>query len=165
MIPLSLGCSVMSDFSILEDQLGLYKKQCEELESWQADHLEAMRCQSLEDAISFGLSLLKNIQRHNTAWAADIESGLTEFSWEDAKQFAAWYGWWLDRSKLLLTAVTDYEKRGYNVEGANLFREQFTDISLLPLDIENTKKSIESLAAGRGIPLKQAVDELPCGKG
>ena len=155
----------MTDFSILESQLGLYKKQCEELEAWQADHLEAMRCRSLEDAISFGLSLLKNIQRHNAAWAADIESGLSEFSWEDAKQFAAWYGGWLEESKHLIRAMKEYEKRGYGVEGANLFREQFTDISLLPLDIDNTKKSIESLAAGRGIPLKKAIDELHCGKG
>lgn len=152
----------MSDFLFLESQLGLYKEQCE---CWKVAHEEAMRCRCIEDAISFGLTILKSIQRHNEVWASQIERGLVEFNWDDAKKFANWYSWWLERSKLLLAAVEESEKHGFSVEGANIFREQIIDISLLPLDIDNTKKSIESLEEGKGIPLRRAIDELRCGKG
>jgi hypothetical protein len=61
--------------------------------------------------------------------------------------------------------VRALEKRGFVVEDAATFCEKLREVSLLPLDVAKVRRSIESLDRGDGIPLKQALDELRCGKG
>jgi hypothetical protein len=152
----------MPSFDFLEKQLGLYRDQAE---TWPASHVEAMRCRDIEDAIRYGLFLLEAIQRHNAAWSDDIQRGATDFSWEVARQFARSYRWWHELSTTLLAAIGEFESQGFQVEGAGAFREKYRDVSLLPLDIEQTRKSIESLEQGEGVPLRQGIDELRRGQG
>ena len=149
-------------FEFLNQQLGLYREQAE---GWKPGHVEAMRCRDIEDAIRYGLFLLETIQRQNARWAEDVESKAVPFTWETAHQFADAYQWWLAESTTLLAAVEAFEARGFGVDGAGSFREKIREVSLLPLDIEKVRRSIESLDRGEGIPLKQAIDELRCGKG
>ena len=77
------------------------------------------------------------------------------FTWETVRQFADAYQWWLAESTTLLAAVQAFEARGFGVDGAGRFREKIREVSLLPLDIEKVRRSIESLDRGEGIPLKQ----------
>ena len=149
-------------FEFLERQLGLYRDQ---VEGWQPEHVEAMRCRDIEDAIRCGLFVLEMIQRQNQRWAEDIERNLMPFTWETADQFAKTYQWWEAESTNLLKAIQAFESRGFGVDGAAMLREKVCEVSLLPLDIAQVRRSIESLERGKGVPLKQAMDELHCGKG
>jgi hypothetical protein len=149
-------------FEFLNQQLGLYHEQAE---GWQPEHIEAMRCRDIEDSIRYGLFILETIQRQNARWAEDVERGTVPFTWETADHFAQTYHWWLAESTTLSAAIQAFQARGFGVDGAAAFREKLREVSLLPLDIAKVQRSVESLERGEGIPLKQAMDELRCGKG
>lgn len=129
-------------------------------EAWKPAHVEAMRCRDVEQAVRFGLFILDDIQRQNARWAEDVRAGAEPFSWDMAERFAAGYRWWLERSRLLLDAISDCQRAGFEVEGAPRLREKHQEISLLPLDISQVQRSIESLEQGRGISHTEAMYAL-----
>ena len=144
----------------LEGQLGLYGEQSEKSEQWKSDHDKVKYCWEIEDAIEFGLSIITSINRLKDRWAFEIEKEKGKFSWEDSKKIASYYKWWLKRTKLLLSAVKVFEDFGFTVVGADKLREEYREVSLLPLNVNAVKKSVHSLEQGHGIPLSQALDGL-----
>jgi len=146
--------------SMLQGQFDLWLSGREDPEAWVPDHEDAMRCRRVEDTISFGLAILATIRRRAECWTEDVEAGKTQFSWEAARECADMYRWWLERGTLALKLVEECEAKGYTVERAGEFREEIRDVSLMSLDTEHDRKSLESLQSGHGIPSKQAMDEL-----
>jgi len=90
----------------------------------------------------------------------EIENGDAEFSWQLIREFNEAYRWWLDHSNVLMGAVAAYEAENYRVEGADEFRTQIQDVSLMSLDIDRDRRSVASLEEGRGVPAKKAMDDL-----
>jgi hypothetical protein len=129
-------------------------------ETWKPAHVEAMRCRNVEQAIRFGLFIIDDIERQNSRWAEDMRRDAERFSWDMAQQFAAGYQWWLERGRLVLDAISECERAGVDVEEAARFREKYREISLLPLDIPQVQRSIESLEQGGGISHAKAMYAL-----
>jgi hypothetical protein len=139
-----------------EAHFRLYKTQAEESESWAAAHDEAMACCDLEDAIGLGLTVLENLRRRS-ARCGEAQGPL----WNTASELARVYSSWLDVSRHLLDgAVRRLEGRGFKVERADELRQACRDVALLPLDTDRIRRSLDSLASGKGIPMKQALDGL-----
>ena len=144
----------------MQDQLALYQRLSEGAEGWEADHSDAMRCRDIEEAISIGLAILANIRRRSSRWTSDVERGQISFSWEEAGALDDLHRWWLERSAPLLAAIDSCESKRYKVDGADDFRRANLDVSLMSLDTNRNRQSLESLQTGPGIPSKQAMDEL-----
>ncbi len=144
----------------MQDQLELYQRLSEGVEAWKADHVTAIFCRDIEEAISIGLAILNNIRRRGSQWANDVERGETSFSWDEARQLDDLYRWWLERSTRLLAAIDSCESKRYKVDGADDFRRANLDLSLMSLDTNRNRQSLESLQTGHGMPSKQAMDEL-----
>ena len=132
----------------------------DQAEAWKHAHVEAMHCRDVEQAVRFGLFIIHDIQRENSRWAQEVQCGAAPFSWQEAEQFAECYQWWLERSRLLLDEICRCEAVGFDVEQAAAFREQYREISLLPLDIAKVQRSVESLEQGGGISHAQALHAL-----
>ncbi len=144
----------------LKAQLDLYETLSAGAEAWKKDHQDAMFCRDIEEALSIGLAILANIQRRSDRWADDVERGRISFSWEDARELDELHKWWLKRSALLLEAIDFCESKHYKVDSAEQFRQANLDVSLLALDTDRNRQSLESIQSGRGKPSKQAMDEL-----
>ena len=129
-------------------------------EGWKPAHAEGMRCGDVEQAVRFGLFIIDDLQQQNSRWAEDVRRRAESFSWDMAERFAAGYQWWLERGRLVLDTISQCERAGFDVEGAARFREKYREISLLPLDIAQVRRSIESLEQGRGISHTQAMYAL-----
>lgn len=137
-------------------QLRLYKTQAEGGESWKIAHQEAMACCDIEDAIGLGLSILENLRRRSSK---SCECG--KLSWPETSDQARVYSLWLDATRRLLDgAVRDLEQMGFVVERADALRQACREVSLLPLDTDRVRRSLESLENGEGVPMEQAIDEL-----
>ena len=150
----------MNVLDVLQRQFDLYEQYAVEAEGWQIAHREAMACWNVEDAIEFGLNLLRSLQRRHEQWAKEVEAGRRQYSLTDAREGAERFAWWLERSKPLLQAVEFFERESYRFDRANEFREAVLDVSLMSLDVDANQKSIASLQTNRGIPAKQAMDGL-----
>ena len=129
-------------------------------EAWKPAHDDAMACRDLEEAVDNALGFYRLIHKANKRWAKAIDSGAASFSWSIAEQFAAAYRWWLDGAALLESAIAESERQGFEVEGAQEFRDAIREVSLLPLDGNRVKSSIVALKNGKGVPFEQAMDEL-----
>jgi len=149
-----------ADARFLREQSELYTKHSEAVESWKAAHEEAMFCCDIEDTIALGLAILESIRRRMESWSRGVEEGLIPFSWEHAREIAGQYKWWLSRSTALLRALETCEKASYVVEGSDRFRKACREVSLMSLEMDSVKRSLKALEEGRGIPGKQAIDEL-----
>jgi len=130
------------------------------VEAWKPAHAEAMACRDLDEAVANCLAFYTLIHGANQRWADAIDSGATSFSWSAAEQFAAAYRWWHQGATLLEQAIAESERRGFEVEHAQEFRDAIREVSLLPLDVDRVKSSIAALKNGKGIPFEQAMDEL-----
>jgi hypothetical protein len=146
--------------SIQDEQRDCYDRLSGRAEGWKAAHTEAMVCRDIEEGIRIGLAILTNIRRRCETAMAEIENGRAEFSWEGSRDFSELYRWWLERSNLLLAAVMACEAANYQVEGAGDFRREIQDVSLMSLKVDDDRQSIISLAEGRGVPAKKAMDDL-----
>jgi hypothetical protein len=139
-----------------EAHLRLYETQAEGLESWKIAHDEAMASCDIEDTIGLGLTVLENLRRRSTRCAQ-----LQEPSWTSASELARAYSSWLEVTRRLLAGpVRELETRGLDVERAEDLRQACRDVSLLPLDTDRIRLSLESLESGQSIPMKQALDGL-----
>jgi len=135
--------------------LRLYKTQAEEVESWRLAHDEAMACSDIEDAIGLGLSILDNLRRRGGSGA---ERG--NLSWEEASDQARAYRVWLDTTRHLLEGARRLEQAGFVVQRADELRRACGEVSLLPLDTDRIRRSLESLEGGEGVPTSEAIDGL-----
>lgn len=63
-------------------------------------------------------------------------------------------------SEKILGLVEACESLDYTVDQAQSFRKAYQDVSLMALDTERTRRSIESLEAERGIRHADAINEL-----
>lgn len=144
----------------LESQIRLYEQQSGKVEAETQDHLEPMHCRNLEDLIGFGLLTLERIMRHNGQWSDDVRSGGAEFTWDDSERFAKAYKIWLRSTRQIIESAARCQERGCELDGVDELRSAFKDISLMSLDTERLKSSVESLQQGRGIPHAQAMNEL-----
>ncbi|HEX7448743.1 MAG TPA: hypothetical protein VF306_14420 [Pirellulales bacterium] len=125
-----------------------------------APHAEAVTCRALEQVIDFGLALLGRIEKENDRWAAEIEAGRVEFTWDASEAFAQRYRQWREMSDRLLRAIRKCEDSGCSAERAQELKDACRRVSLMALDTQRTRRSIESLEAGRGVPHAEAIDEL-----
>ena len=146
--------------SILNEQRVCYDQLSGRVESWKTAHLKAMACRDIEEGIRLGLVILTNIRRRHEAEMIEIEDGNADFSWESFRDFNEAYRWWLDRSNLLLEAVSACEAENYRVDGADDFRREVQDVALMSLDVDRDRQSLTSFEEGRGTPSKQAMDDL-----
>jgi hypothetical protein len=146
--------------AFLEDQAGPYAQEWAGIESWRPLHCEAMHCRALEDSIRLGLTMLANFHRATDCWNAEVERDGRCFSWDRVQELATAYRWWLERTALLLQAITDCEGSGYQIDDAETIRNAYREISLMSLDIPQVRQSLESLEQGRGKRMAQAFDEL-----
>jgi hypothetical protein len=144
----------------LAAQLLRYGAQAEAVEQWKIDHVEAMHCRNIEEIVRTGLSALADMRRLNEEWAKDIETGTSEFSWEEAQEFAECYRRWLGFREPLLRMIDACEAKDFSVEGADDFRVACREVALMCLDVERVRESIAALDAGRGIPFDQAMYAL-----
>jgi hypothetical protein len=155
-----MGDLMPTEFESLHHQLQFFDDQSKVLESWQSAHTEAMYCRYIEDQISLGLSIFANISRHQQRWSEEVQRQAEIFSWEIAEEYASCYRWWKKKSEELLKAIVDGENRGFQVGGAQEFREKLREVSLMSLDIQRIKQSMESLEAGHGVAFDQAMYAL-----
>lgn len=144
----------------LKGQLDLYGEQSGELVPCVVPHAEAMACRAVEHVVDFGLGLLARIQKENERWAADVEAGSVEFSWDASEVFAQRYRQWKEMSARILRAIKTCEESHHSFEQVQAFREAYRKVSLMALDTERTRSSIESLQAGRGVRHAEAIHEL-----
>jgi hypothetical protein len=144
----------------LDSQVSLYEQQSGELGAWMQSHLENMQCQGLQDLIGFGLLTLDGIKRHNRQWTDSVRSGQTEFSWADSEHFAKVYLAWLRATLPILEVASRCEQRSCELERLDELRSAFEDVSLMSLDAQRLKSSVESLEQGRGIPHAKAMNDL-----
>jgi len=142
---------------IFREQFSLYGRQ---VERWKIDHEEAMICLDVEDLISLGLTVLASLRRWTEVLARNLEYGQTEFSWEESGSLAELFRQWLGHSTTLAKLIEDCESLAYDIAGADNFRRECREVSLMSLDVDKVRRSIDSLRAGQGTPSGQAMDEL-----
>jgi hypothetical protein len=146
--------------NMMDRQRRLYNEISQEAETWKVRHDEAMLCRDIEDAIGIGLSILESIRRRGEHWAREIEDGGAQFSWDQSRELAEQYRWWLEPSTVLLEAIDACERENYQIQNARRFRDAYQDVSLMSLDVDRDRQSLASLATGSGIPAKEAMDAL-----
>ncbi len=158
-LPVPTTGETMTQDTVLQRQLEFYGELSADIESWQIAHREAMFCRDIEDAVAVGISLYRCLRRRSQFSAREVEAG-DAVSQETAKEHAERYRWWLARSKILLSVIDACEAAGYAVQGAERFRIIHRDVSLMCLSVDDAFESIASLEVGKGIPARQAMDEL-----
>lgn len=151
---------MVSPPDFLQEQLDLYGEQSGEIEPWLAPQAEAMTCLALDQLIDFGLALLGRIEKENDRWAADIEAGKLEFTWDASEAFAQRYRQWREMSDRILRSMKKCEHSDCSIERAQELKDACRKISLMALDTQRTRRSLESLEAGRGVSHAEAIDEL-----
>ncbi len=147
-------------FTSLIAQLDFCRSQAETIEGWKREHDLAMACRLTEDVIEIALAALRNLRRHNQGWADLVERQEEAFSWDTARRFADAYRKWQDLAEDLVRSIDACKDHGFSVEGENKLREAQRGVSLMPLEIDRVRESIESLERGNGVPFAQAMDEL-----
>ncbi|MEN6451256.1 MAG: hypothetical protein ABFC96_12255 [Thermoguttaceae bacterium] len=145
---------------ILNEQRICYDQLSERAEGWKSDHHKAMACRDVEQAVAIGLAILKNIRRWHETSAREVEQGATDFSWDSFEAVCGAYRWWLERSTVLLDVIAACEAGNFNVDGADDFRNEVRDISLMSLNVGQDRQAIASLEADKGIPSGKAMDEV-----
>ncbi len=134
---------------MLQSQFDLCKALSSGAEAWMVEHDEAMSCRNVEEAIPIWLAILSNIHRRSSKWAREIENGKSPFSWDEAKAFDETYKSWLDVANRILREIENCEKKSYLVDSADRFREATKDVSLMCLDTERNRASLESIQSHR----------------
>lgn len=120
----------------------------------------SLACRDLEEVIEAGLALLAVFRASNERWADAVRAGRTGFSWDEARQLANRFQWWLDRSRPVLDWLDQCEKAGSRVRRAAEFRDAWREVSLMSLDVDRARQAIDSLDRGEGIPFDQAMHGL-----
>jgi hypothetical protein len=119
-----------------------------------------MVCRKVEDCVAYGLFLLDRIKHHNAEWAETVAQHPGEFSWRSSEEFARAYGVWQEHSRQVLRCIEACEERAYRVDRADEFREACREVALLPLDIDEVRRSVEALEQGRGITFESTARAL-----
>jgi hypothetical protein len=145
---------------MLQSQINLFKALACGSESWKADHDDAMGCRDVEEAITIWLAFLSNIRRRKSAWTIKVEKGARPYSWDDAKRFDDAFKAWLAMAEDILLEIERWERKSYRVESVKEFREAIQDVSLMCLDTEHNRISVESIQSGNATSSKEAMDAL-----
>ncbi len=146
-------------FDPLEGQLELYAVQTGNVDRGErlAAELKPALCDRANEQVSFGLHILQRIRLRAERWGQGVEAGEVEFRWSESEGLAQMFRKWKEDSEQVLELLRACESMGLAVERSDEFRREFKDVCLMALDVPRVKQSIESLEAGRGIPLSQAI--------
>lgn len=93
-----------------------------EVEHWNSDHQNAMRCMEFELLLRHALNLLEQIHRADEKVRALIFRGEMEFDPAFEESLRAQYEAWLKPSPAVLARLERYEGQGFTVECAAEFR-------------------------------------------
>lgn len=104
---------------LVERQLTAYR---EEVESWKADHEDAMACCELEDALSVGIALYHVISKADERWRLRLIDGRETYSKDADDRIAQAYSWWLKPCDRVEAQIKYFQLNGYEVVGAAEFR-------------------------------------------
>jgi phage-related protein len=121
--------------------------------------LPAPSLRKAQDTIELGLFIYHRLQAHSRSWVTEIEQGVAEFSWQDSQTFSDAFASWLESSKAILAVI---QKQAYVDKLLSLdeFRSAVRDVSLMSLDTQRVKESIESLESHKGRSFEQGIEEL-----
>lgn len=143
--------------SIIKTQIGALTDYCDKYgeETWKPNHLDAMECRDIEDAI---------------AWAAEIydrlNRGLRE-SKEVSPDFAICFidairGWSETAQKILKAARRLREADGFEVDGEDTLKSIYKSFSVDYAPYLNRLESSATLFAGGNTkPLREVINDIP----
>jgi hypothetical protein len=127
-------------------------------EAWQRDHDAAMTCREVEDLIQLGLGLFHMIRLGDHLWSKKVQSGASQFDPARAQHIHNEYVRWLNPTEDLLGLIGDMEKKLFEVDNADQFRNAVRLARKLALvDVEDLIESVAQADAGLAEPLTDEV--------
>ena len=143
----------MVTFDVLNNQLDLYRQvsEKEHIESWKADHILAMACYQVEDAVALGLSIHASICRRSS------KDKVTVY---DANVICELFRLWYSDSCKLLRVVESLQKNLFVVEGSDKFSAIVMQVGKQMAGIGKLSGQIGDILAGKMVPLKESLDGL-----
>jgi hypothetical protein len=100
----------------------------EEVESWKSRPAGADACLDFEELVSLGNNTFDAIDRWDAVWHRKVHSGAVPFDRSESQAILAFYRLWLSPSAYVLGEIERFEGLGYDVLGAETFREHCEDV-------------------------------------
>lgn len=122
-------------------------------------HREAQHCLDLEDKLSLGVALYKDLKRHNSHWADSVERGEIPFNATMAQRFASLFQVWRETTKRWL-AIARIFRREYDVEHFDELFQLYNEIRTVNLDVAGLIEAYEKLESAGGPDVDEFFDEL-----
>jgi hypothetical protein len=113
----------------------------------------------VEDAVALLNFQLERIDHHCADWAQAISEDEIDFTWDLSKALSELYSGWLENA-VRLAAVIEGDIFRQHLRCGSQFSENLQRVKLMSLDTDRTKRSIESLKSGKGIPFERAMESL-----
>lgn len=134
--------------SLLKRQLDLYVQTADE--PWKRDHIEAMICCDVEEAIAFGLSILGRVQtQRNCQEAIEVTEGKCRFVMR-----------WYETSLKVLEAADELVAASHTVKGMDELQRRVQEVSATLPQMGRIMESIADIKDGNGLNLREAMDVL-----
>lgn len=148
----------MSNIHFLQNQLRAYA------ESWEQDHKQALECAELEGRIHLAIALYDIIARTDYLKLRAIETLKPLPKAQRAahlREMHDLFAEWFKPCKGLLSALDAMERMGYEVQGAQRFREicHYRE-AMLSLNPESLARGLDDIDEGRTVPLSEFRNEL-----
>lgn len=101
-------------------QLELYG---EDSEAWKVDYEAAERCFKIEKKLSFGVHLFRHLCWLDAAWLQRLKEKKVKYNPEVSEAITKLFQLWQKPCEKVLEAIASLEGEGFDVVGANEFRE------------------------------------------
>lgn len=139
-----------AEFNLLEELGQVSKKAIESDPSLE---------RQIEDTVALLNFLLARIDRNCERWSDAVVERAAPFEWSLSRDLAELYQSWLTLAHTL-SAALDRSEAFRQLQHVDEFREGIRRVSLMSLDTDRTKRSVESLQQGRGMSLDTAREWL-----
>jgi hypothetical protein len=114
-----------SGFQLIRDRLKLYRGHSE---AWKDDHDLATACFELEELVATGIDAVDAINRADEWLRSRVASGKAKYDAIQDARIDALYQQWMHGSDRVIALLDQFEKKGFEVRGAEQFRRSYREV-------------------------------------
>lgn len=121
-----------------------------ELESWRQEHVSAMKCRDLEDAISRHLHLASLVEKHREDGTWKTVSGAFQY-WDILRLMQ-------EMTRALMDLTAEQNASGFTVDGSEELSEYHETICVCVKNADASLKSLQAFKDGKATTLQEVMD-------
>lgn len=144
-----------ADFDLVAELGEIYRKAAA---APRASDLRAL-AREIEEMVALLNFQLTRIDRNRELWSKAVADGVIEFQWEMSRDLSRLYSSWLENAEAT-AGMARKEIFAGQLQCGEEFWENLRRVQLMSLDTDRTKRSIESLQNGTGVPFERAMESL-----